>query len=218
MVCRMEVIRGIQFRQIGSFGGSRRRRVRRIAARRVDPAADQFGRFLQDFSQLATDVGPLAKRLGDDVPHTGKHLVDAGEVLLRSDERSGPRGQVSRGRIGLQHFVGQRLEATLPSGGGQRLLLRLVGKIQILQSLGRGSGADLISQFRSHQALRLDRLENGLFAFSQGTELPHALLHATHLVLVQSTRLLFAETSDERNRVAFIQQVDGILDALQWQT
>ena len=128
----------------------RRRRAAASPPRgRVDATANQLGRALQDLAQSSAHICPLAEPFGDDVPHAGQHVIDAVEFLLRRDQAGSSRRQIGGGRVGLEHFTGQRFQAALPGRGGQRLLLGLVGQIQIFQPLAEVAARICSSQLRS---------------------------------------------------------------------
>ncbi len=210
---------GSSSRRFDRWIGCRFRRVRGLSPRgRVDTTAIELGRALQDLPQSSPHFGPLAEPFGDDVPHTGQHIVDGTEFLLRRDQAGSSGRQIGGSGVRVEYFAGQRFQAALTGRGGQRLLLGLVGQIEVFQAFAGSGRPNLFEQLRSHDPLGLDRFENGLLAFGQRAQFPHFLLNAADLLFIQGPCLVFSEASDERNRVTVIQKHHRILNAFQGQT
>ena len=106
----------------------------------------------------------------------------------------------------------QGLQALFPGVRGLGPLLRLEGEIEILQPLGVLGRADGRLEIRVELALSLDRLENRLLALGQFAQPMHAKLDLLDHNLVQIPGTFFAIPGNERNRIAFVQELDDTLD------
>ena len=136
--------------------GSRVRRSRFTPCGSLAAAAHELRRPLQDLAQFSAHIRSLTEPFSNNVPHAGEHVIDAVQILLRSNQAGSTRRQIGRGGIRLQDFTRQRFQTALPRQRGERLLLWLERQIQILETLGRIRQADLVSQFGSQNSLRFE--------------------------------------------------------------
>ncbi len=149
---------------------------------------------------------------------TFQHVGQGVQLLVGRDEVRRPRRQIERGLVRLENLPRQRLQPTLPRDRGQRLLLGLVGEIQIFEPARRVGLVDEPSQLVGQLALRLDRLEDGRLALGQHPQASRGDLDAANLLFVQPARLVLAIARNEGDRVALVEQLDRALDLVERQT
>ncbi len=121
----------------------------------------------QDLAQLSAHVGLFTVELRNNVLDTQQHVISRKQFLAGVDERLGPLSQICRSGIGTQYFECERLQTSLSGHGGERLFLRLIREVKILQPLEGCRAANRLGQFRGQGTLALDRAKDSLFAFSE---------------------------------------------------
>ncbi len=176
------------------------------------PRADELAGAVENLAEPLPQIGPLAEAFGQDVAHAQQRVGGAGDAPVGIDEVDRPGVQVGAARRGLDHFVGQRLEAPLAGHGGQGLFLRFERQVQIFQPLGAFGGLDLGGQLGGQFSLRFDRPQDRLLALGQQPHFDQPRLDLANLLLVQAAGLILAIAGDERHCVASIEQFDDGLD------
>ena len=154
----------------------------------------------------------LADGLGQDVADTFQDLLGRLQSLFGADEFLGRGHRIGQQLVAVPDPHSQRLQALVPGIGGLGPLFGLEGEIKVLQPLGVFHRADGRRKFGVELALGLDRLEYCLLAFGQFPKPMDAKLDLADHDLVQVPGPFLTIPGDERNRVAFVQQLDDTLD------
>ena len=157
------------------------------------------------------DVGKLTDCLGEDEPDPVEHLLGRFEFALGIDELGGGGLEVEERLVAVPDAEGERFEALLAGVGRLRLLLGLVGEIEVFEPLGILGTSDGDGQLLGELALPLDRLEDRLLPLGQLTKSCDANLDLADHHLVQTASPLLPISGDERDRVAFVEQLDDAL-------
>ena len=145
-------------------------------------------------------------------PAPSRASARGGHLAVRVGEVAGTGVEVVGRRSGLEDLAGQFFQAARARQRCQRLLLGLVGQIEVFQPLGGRGREDLLGQLLRQLALGLDRTQDGLLAIGQEPHLRQPVLDLPDLLFVQSARLILAIAGDEGNRVPLIQELHDRLD------
>ena len=163
--------------------------------------------------QHAADVGRLGDQLGEDVADAWQHVLRRGQALLRIDDGRQHLVEIGDGRVAVPDRQGQRLEALLAGLGRQRALLAACTAGKGLRAAWGVSAARMASRSSSvslpwfAMLLRIVCLRS-----ARCRSWPTRCLDAADHLLRQAAGAFLAIAGDERDGVAFVEQLHHGLD------
>ena len=102
---------------------------------------------MQNASESASQVGPLAELFSENMTNAGQDVVDRRQFVGGVDEGSGAGGEVRRVGVVVEDFEGERFESALAGQGGERLFFGFERQIEIFQVFGSPSCPNLVREF-----------------------------------------------------------------------
>lgn len=117
-----------------------------------------------------------------------------------------------------QQILGERLQPFFLGHRRTGAALLLVGAVQILYLLQLHRSFDRCLQLIRQFSLLLDQPQDLFLAYRQIAQIAKPLFNRPNLRFIQLARHLFAVTSDKRHRIALVQQSDGALCLMRFDT
>ena len=168
-------------------------------------ARTQHGVFAQVAAQPTEQFGVLGEAFHQDVARAFQRGLGIGHLFV----------QIRRGGLGrnqaaiLQQRLGQRPQAFLACDFGACPALGLVGQVQVLQLRFGDRRGDACFQRVVELALLANRIQHGLPAVLQFTQIAQALFQLAQLRIVEPPGDLLAIARDEGDGRTLVQQLHG---------
>ena len=157
--------------------------------------------------EILADSLRLRKPLCDDVPRSGKSLLDRGDLL--SDIF--PRLRLRIGHLDLPHPVRQRLKTLFLRHRGAGSPLRPVWQVKILQLAGHHAILYPAPQLVRQLSLLGDRGKDAILPLLHVRKDIIPVLDLRHSHVVKTSGLLLSVTADERDGVSFLEKLHAVL-------
>ena len=183
-----------------------------------DDRRDDHAVILQMRTQVAEQLRIFGELLGKDLARTIERRFDIRHTrvvamlgleclaqVLGCFDRRGQRGIV-------QQRIGQGFEPGFARNLSLGAAFRLVRRIQVFQTLLAVGRLDALSELRRKLLLFLDALQNRGTTFLELAQIDQPLAERSQLRIVEAARDLLAISRNERDRRAFVEQLDGSID------
>ena len=183
----------------------------------LDLLRNELAGSLDFVAQTTANLERFRERFGDNIGGALQRFLDGRDALFRVDERRGERVQVGGFVGGVQNRVGERREPLVAGRLRQRLTLRFIRQIQVVQAASGARFANLLLEFRRQFPLRFDRFQERKFAVGQLTLFLIRRGDFRDAVFAQILRLVLAIARDEGNGIPLFQQSDRRFDLVERQ-